>query len=910
MAEVKLFEVNLNETINNIKRLEEELKAIKKVYKEAAIGSEEFVKAQSAGKELTAEIKKQNDALKANTNALGGINSAAKFAEGSYGRLKQQIKENRDALDKVNIGGKVYKTLIEEQTRLTQKRIDIEKQLPSLFQERIKGAIQEASTIQELKEQIREYTAAVIRGEEGAAEKLAELKDKLEDVQDATTAFKGTGVERLTQSMNLLRDSITNVDLDKFKLSIQGLSASMKAIPLLLVIDILARLIDKLQIADKITSLFENTFSSLSETTVLNKEALDSYNQTLDESSKSVTDLINQLGKLQIQQLGTSKVLKEDQVKSLQSIDELFNELDKVEEKRRETSKKIILSTFKDKLKDLQEQGASEVQQLEYLREQKLVQLNAEGSDIIATRTAFGKESLSIEEKAIRNLLVATNKGFDEQRKALEDSYNVQTKIVYDEDKKQKEEESKKANEKLTKKKKDFSDEIAALEASIIQKKNLNESALTEEIALEKFKLKIVLKDIEKGNGEKLKAQAEYIQKVNEFTKQEIERNQKEELTLLEAQIKERQNLNEKGFNEQQKLIEYQYEVAKQTANGNYEELYKAQVDFDAAMIELQKNQKEEEERINKEYFEKDLNARKLQQEIIINEEQAFQEVNFEDAVNTLETQFEAKQNLLLLQREQELYGLDEHSLKYQEIISRYNLQEIELERQKQDEKAKLRQAEVQSVANTMQVIMNLGALLAKDQEKQGAFAKMAALINIAANTGLAISNLTATSFSPLSPDNVATGGIAAYAKLAAGLVTITSNMVQAKQLINSFEEGGYTGEGNPHEVSTNLGSKSYTYHKDEYVVPSRVLNTSKGSALAGQLENMRLGMSNPMPHISGMFDGGFTGRSAGMETSNMLSNQIMMQKFIESMPNPVVRVTDINKTQNSVQRAVNVSSL
>ena len=69
MAEVKLFEVNLNETINNIKRLEEELKAIKKVYKEAAIGSEEFVKAQSAGKELTAEIKKQNDALKANTNA-------------------------------------------------------------------------------------------------------------------------------------------------------------------------------------------------------------------------------------------------------------------------------------------------------------------------------------------------------------------------------------------------------------------------------------------------------------------------------------------------------------------------------------------------------------------------------------------------------------------------------------------------------------------------------------------------------------------------------------------------------------------------------------------------------------------------------------------------------------------------
>ena len=201
---------------------------------------------------------------------------------------------------------------------------------------------------------------------------------------------------------------------------------------------------------------------------------------SLKQTQKETTDLINSLGKLQIQQLGTSKVLKEDQVKSLQSIDELFNELDKVEEKRRESSKKIILSTFKDKLKSLDEQGASEIEKLKYLQDQKLVQLNAEGSDIIATRTAFGKESLSIEERAIRNLLVATNKGFDDQRKALEDSYNVQSKIIYDEDKKQKEEETKKQKEKLTKKKKDHTDEIAELEAAILQKKVLNQSALTE----------------------------------------------------------------------------------------------------------------------------------------------------------------------------------------------------------------------------------------------------------------------------------------------------------------------------------------------------------------------------------------------------------------------------------------------
>ncbi|MEY2868144.1 MAG: hypothetical protein RIR01_562, partial [Bacteroidota bacterium] len=237
MAEVKLFEVNLGETINNIKRLENELKEVKKQYKEAQIGSEAYYKAQAAGKELTAEIKKQNDALKANTNALGGVNSAAKFAEGSYGKLKQQIKENRDLLDKLVIGSNEYEDALKEQARLTQQRIDIESKLPSLFQERIKGAIQEANTIQELKQQIKEYTNAVIRGEEGAAQKLAELKDKLEDVKDATSTFKGSGVEQLTSSMGLLRESIGNLDFDKFKTGLDGISNSMKAIPLLIIIE-------------------------------------------------------------------------------------------------------------------------------------------------------------------------------------------------------------------------------------------------------------------------------------------------------------------------------------------------------------------------------------------------------------------------------------------------------------------------------------------------------------------------------------------------------------------------------------------------------------------------------------------------------------------------------------------------
>lgn len=876
MAEVKLFEVNLNETINNIKRLEEELKAVKKVYKDAAIGSEEYYKAQAAGKELTAEIKKQNDALKANTNALGGINSAAKFAEGSYGRLKQQIKENKDALDKVNTSGKLHKVLLQERIELENKRQAIEEKIPSLLQKRIKGAIEEASTIKELKEQIREYSAAVIRGEEGAAQKLAQLKDKLEDVKDATNAFKGTGVERLTASMNLLRESLVNVDFDKFKIGLEGLGASMKALPIFLLVDILGRLIEKFGIIDGLVNALTEIFYAFT-------DALGFTNKQAEKTTKTIIEGLEKQNELMQERYDAEIKLASAAGKETERI-----ELEKfIEVERLTFNQKNTLINLQKKKGELNKEEQKQFEELQ-----------------IALIKASGDRAA--QEEKIRKKLIDAQKGYAETVKNSEDflkkARQTNTQNAIDEAKKTRDEQLKLLDQQFQDGKIYNYSSIGSLKEYEKAKQNIIELSNIEIAKINAEAAKEQKEKRDKAHQEELKRQKDLLEGVK--------RNQEEEISFLESKIQEKKNLQESSFAEEEDLIKYQYEVAKYNAQGNFEAMYKAQVDFDTAMLDLQKRQLEEQERLNKEFAQKDINERRLQQQIILNEQQASNEVNFEDAMTNLETQFEAKQSLLSIQREQELLGVEEHSLQYQEIISRYNLQEIELERQKQDEKAKLRQAEVQSVAQTMQVIMNLGALLAKDQQQQGAFAKMAALINIAANTGLAISNLTATAFSPASPDNVMTGGLAAYAKLAAGLVTITSNMVQAKQLINSFEEGGYTGEGNPHEISTNLGSKSYTYHKDEYVIPSRVLNTTKGSALASQLETMRLGISNPMPHISGMFDGGFTGRSAGMETTNMLANQTMMQKFIESMPNPVVRVTDINKTQNSVQRAVNVSSL
>lgn len=67
-------------------------------------------------------------------------------------------------------------------------------------------------------------------------------------------------------------------------------------------------------------------------------------------------------------------------------------------------------------------------------------------------------------------------------------------------------------------------------------------------------------------------------------------------------------------------------------------------------------------------------------------------------------------------------------------------------------------------------------------------------------------------------------GGIASGFTVAAYVASIIAGTVATLAAIRSvnqptFFEGGYTGDGNPHEVSTKLGRKPYEYHKGEFVM-------------------------------------------------------------------------------------------
>jgi len=861
MAEEVIIKFDLGTATNNIARLEAELKKVKQEYKSAEIGSKEFYKAQDAGKQLTEQIKKQNDALKANTNALNGINSAAKFGKESYGALKQNIKSTKDELLKLDVGSDAFIKTQKELTALELKRIDIEKQIPSLFQERIKMAVDETNSLKGLKDQIKQYTAAVIAGEEGAAQKLAELKDKLDDVKDATNSFKGSGVEKLNASMGLLTESLSNFDGDKFKTALTGIGTAMKAIPIFLILEGIKLLIENFgKIYD-----FAQSFTDVAQES--KKAAL-----TYEKQKASLDKLIYSMeGSISIQEAKID--LMKTEGKSNADI--------LVQEKLLFDSKVNLIKT---KATELKLSGQANIAKL------KEIMLNDSLTE--ATYRLYKNISTSKEADRALDVLIANEK--------KERSKEVTEKLAADE-KALAELSTELQLLTINKEKKTFEDKKEINEKAIAASRSLRQAEIDnikdvydQQAAQIEFDRKNKVEDLKREKNYQ-GSKSKLISEFNKKAATEQEAAKREELKRL-------QDLDNTITQYKIDLIRSDYQRESEQIKLNEK---KALEEAEATIINNPAYLNQVKQEIAKKYAEEN---RRLALDYVTKDMEAEAELNVLKA-KTYDEQFQARQQQLELQKQTELSNLNLTEQERLRILEEYKKKEIELEQDKARQKQAFRDAEIQLTASAFQSLNNLAILFSDDQKQIEKLAKIGALINIAANTGMAISGLIATSFSPTQKENLV-NPLAPYLKIAAGVATITSNALQAKAIVNSFEEGGYTGDGSTNEVSTNLGTKPYTYHKSEYVIPARVLATPMGGMLASQAESMRLGMSNPMPYIGGMFDGGFTARSAGADANSSINNNAMIKQMLSQLPTPIVKVTDINKVQQDVVRVQETSSL
>lgn len=342
--QVEIFNIDFGDTLNSIEKLKAELKETRKLFETAKPNTAEFVKYSTEVKRLDGTIKALNGATKDNQNALGGINQAAKFAAGSYGELKQKIEQQKKALLELNVESEDFVNTQEELIKLQNQRIEIEKKIPSLFQERIKGAIDESNALKQLKADLKAAQSAALNGDGAAAKKVAELKDKIDDLKDSTQSLQGSGVERLNTSMGLLTQGFADFDADKVKTGFKGIGSAMSAIPIILIIEGIKALIENFDVVVKFAKNMTDSFSdteravkaltlSTEKDTVANKALISQYDneikllQAKGGSEKELTELKKKKLLVELAELQNSVRLRYAKVQEVIANDDISESL-------------------------------------------------------------------------------------------------------------------------------------------------------------------------------------------------------------------------------------------------------------------------------------------------------------------------------------------------------------------------------------------------------------------------------------------------------------------------------------------------------------------------------------------------------------------------------------------------------
>lgn len=149
------------------------------------------------------------------------------------------------------------------------------------------------------------------------------------------------------------------------------------------------------------------------------------------------------------------------------------------------------------------------------------------------------------------------------------------------------------------------------------------------------------------------------------------------------------------------------------------------------------------------------------------------------------------------------------------------------------------------------------------------------------------------TSSSKLGPAGIAANVIAIIAGLAASIAAVRG----ATADIPAFREGGYTGDGNPDNVSTTLGARPYVYHKKEFVMDEEL--TSKHRDLFEGLHKRDM-------VVKKLDDGQFYVTRNGLDTTKLVDDHISIKNQMQT-DSIVYQLSAINERLS--QREVSITN-
>ena len=126
-----------------------------------------------------------------------------------------------------------------------------------------------AKSLQDLKKSMKELQNLTQTVGEGSAQfnklsqAIAKGKDKIDDLNDSVNSLKGSGVEKLTGSINLLKEGFTNADPGKLSVGMKALGTAMLAIPIFLIIEGIKYLIENFEKLKSSSGLIGKAFTAI-----------------------------------------------------------------------------------------------------------------------------------------------------------------------------------------------------------------------------------------------------------------------------------------------------------------------------------------------------------------------------------------------------------------------------------------------------------------------------------------------------------------------------------------------------------------------------------------------------------------------------------------------------------------------
>lgn len=230
--------------------------------------------------------------------------------------------------------------------------------------------------------------------------------------------------------------------------------------------------------------------------------------------------------------------------------------------------------------------------------------------------------------------------------------------------------------------------------------------------------------------------------------------------------------------------------------------------------------------------------------------------------------------------------GIDDPAIEASKARQTQFISELKTVQQTEDQKRQaakqtsdFRKAEDQAQLQSAEIVFNALSGLAKEGSAEQ---RALALVAIGLDTAQALTGGIAAAQDVPYPGNLVA--------MASVIATILANVAAAKQYIEGFEEGGFTGPGRDNQAKGIV-------HANEYVTPAHVVRSPAAQPHLHALESMRM---------RGYQDGGFVTN----QSTAPVQQALIMANALKNLPRPILDVRQVTSAQQQIDVKQAVSTL